>query len=69
MARPLKYKTIEELQAAIDAYFEDCRGKPLLDDSGGVATDKYGAPIIVGAHPPTVTGWPWRWDLLDARRC
>lgn len=56
MARPLKYKTVEELQAAIDAYFEDCQGKPLLDDSGGVVTDKYGVPIIVGAHPPTVTG-------------
>ena len=56
MARPLKYKTVEELQAAIDAYFEECQGKTLLDDSGGGVTDKYGAPIIVGAHPPTVTG-------------
>lgn len=56
MARPLKYKTVEELQAAIDAYFEDCRGKPLVDDKGNAATDKYGEPVIVGAHPPTVTG-------------
>lgn len=56
LARPLKYKTVEELQAAIDAYFEDCQGHPLLDDSGGVVTDKYGSPVIIGAHPPTVTG-------------
>lgn len=56
MARPLKYKTVEELQAAIDAYFEDCQGKPLVDDKGNAATDKYGEPVIVGAHPPTVTG-------------
>lgn len=52
MARPLKYKTVDELQAAIDAYFEDCRGKPLLDDSGHAVTDKYGEPVIIGAHPP-----------------
>lgn len=56
MARPLKYKTVEELQAAIDAYFEDCQGKPLVDDKGNAATDKYGELVIVGAHPPTVTG-------------
>lgn len=56
MARPLKYKTVEELQAAIDAYFEDCQGHPLVDDKGNAVTDKYGAPVIIGAHPPTVTG-------------
>lgn len=56
MARPLKYKTVGELQAAIDQYFEDCRGKPLLDDDGNAVTDKYGNPIIVDAKPPTITG-------------
>lgn len=56
MARPLKYKTVDELQAAIDQYFEDCKGKPLLDDDGNAVTDKYGNPIIVDAKPPTVTG-------------
>lgn len=56
MARPPKYKTVDALQAAIDAYFEDCQGSPLVDDSGHAVTDKYGEPVIVGAHPPTVTG-------------
>ena len=56
MARPLKYKTVDALQAAIDQYFEDCRGKPLLDDDGNAVTDKYGNPIIVDAKPPTITG-------------
>ena len=56
MARPLKYKTVDELQAAIDQYFEDCRGKPLMDDDGNAVTDKYGNPIIVDAKPPTITG-------------
>lgn len=56
MARPLKYKTVAELQEAIDQYFDNCRGEPLLDDEGTVLTDKRGNPIIVGAKPPTVTG-------------
>ena len=56
MARPLKYKTVAELQAAIDQYFEDCRGRPLLDADGTPLLDKYGDPVITGAHPPTVTG-------------
>lgn len=56
MARPPKYKNVDALQAAIDAYFEDCQGKPLVDDKGNAVTDKYGEPVIVGAHPPTVTG-------------
>lgn len=44
------------MQRAIDAYFLSCEGKPLLDDDGNVLTDKYGAPIMVGQHPPTITG-------------
>lgn len=56
MARPLKYKTVEALQAAIDQYFADCRGRPLLDDCGEPVLNKYGAPVILDAHPPTVTG-------------
>lgn len=52
----LKYKTAEEMQTAIEAYFKDCEGKPLTDDSGEIIFDKRGDPVIVGAHPPTVTG-------------
>jgi len=56
VARPLDYKTVEELQAAIDRYFDACEGKVLTDDDGNVLTDKKGRPIVVGAKPPTVTG-------------
>lgn len=52
----LKYSKPEELQAACDAYFEDCKGAPLVDEDGNTATDKYGVPIIIDARPPTVTG-------------
>lgn len=54
--RPPKYNTVEEMQEKIDAYFTACEGTPLLDDEGKAVTDKYGEPVIVGAHPPTVTG-------------
>ena len=56
MARPLKYKTVEELQAAIDAYFEDCRGELLTGRDGSPIIGRNGEPVIIGAHPPTVTG-------------
>lgn len=71
MARPLKYKTVDELQAAIDAYFQDCRGHPLRDSCGNAVLDKHGAPVLLGAHPPTVTGLAYalgftsRQSLLD----
>lgn len=44
------------MQRAIDAYFKSCEGTPLLDDDGCVMVDKNGAPVIIGAKPPTVTG-------------
>lgn len=56
MARPMMYKTVDELQKAIDKYFKSCEGRPLLDDDGNVLTDKQGNPVILGATPPTVTG-------------
>lgn len=54
--RPPRYKTVEEMQAKIDAYFIACAGEPLLDETGTAVTDKYGELVIIGAHPPTVTG-------------
>lgn len=56
MARPLKYKTVDELQTAIDKYFDECEGKPLLNDDGKAVFDKYGNPVVIGERPPTVTG-------------
>lgn len=44
------------MQEAIDVYFAECEGKPLLDAQGAPVMDKYGVPIILNAHPPTITG-------------
>ena len=56
MARPLKYKTAEELQTAIDLYFKACEGEVLKDDDGQPIFNKFGQPVIIGQKPPTVTG-------------
>ena len=54
-ARP-RYKSPDEIRGKIDAYFEECKGKPLLDVNGEPILDRWGNPVIFGAKPPTVTG-------------
>ena len=55
--RPLKYSKPEEMQIAIDQYFENCEGTLYVDkDTGDPVLSKYGEPIIIGAKPPTITG-------------
>lgn len=51
-----KYNSAAAMQAAIDAYFADCEGHPLVNDGGETVRDKNGVPVIIDAHPPTVTG-------------
>jgi len=54
--RPPKYKTKEEIQEKIDAYFEQCDGRILEDADGNPILDKYGNLIRYGSKPYTVTG-------------
>lgn len=69
--RKPKYTKISDMEKAVDDYFHDCEGHPLMDEDGNAITDKYGHAIIVGAHPPTVTGlalwlgFSTRQSLLD----
>lgn len=56
MARPLKYETVQDLQAAIDEYFLACEGEMLKDDDGKPVLNKWGEPVMLGRKPPTVTG-------------
>lgn len=37
-----KYATVEEMQAVIDQYFEDCKGEPIIGDDGMPILDKFG---------------------------
>ena len=50
------YKSKEEIQEKIDAYFKECEGTPLLDKDGNPMIDKYGIPIMYGVKPLTITG-------------
>lgn len=54
--QPPRYKDPNEMQLIIDQYFEDCEGKPLLDNDNKPVLNKYDEPIYIGAKPPTITG-------------
>lgn len=54
--RPPAYKTPEEMQEKIDAYFARCAGEMLRDDDGQPIYDKWGQPVMINVRPPTVTG-------------
>lgn len=54
--RPLKYKTVQDLQNAIDAYFKSCKGEILKDSEEQPVFNKFGQPVIINQKPPTVTG-------------
>ena len=53
---PRKYKSVKQMQEAIDAYFESCKGEPIIGDDGQPLMDKYGNVILIGQKPPTITG-------------
>lgn len=66
-----KYKNAAELSEAVDRFFEDCKGHTITDSNGVIITYKNGVPVIIGEHPPTVTGlalalgFKTRQSLLD----
>mgnify|MGYP000890947862 FL=1 len=50
------YTSVEEIESKIEQYFEDCKGYPLTDNEGNQIFNKFGLPIFIDVHPPTVTG-------------
>jgi len=56
--RPLKYKTVEELQKAIEEYFDYCDNK-----TKEVHSDKLGDMIMPDPEPYTMSGLAYRLDL------
>ena len=56
MPNRMKFKSPEEMQQKIDAYFEDCKGHPLTDADGQIVFNKYGEPVFIDVKPLTVTG-------------
>lgn len=56
VGRPPMYKSKEEIQEKIDAYFKECEGHILRDSEDNPVYDKYGHPVIIGQRPLTITG-------------
>ena len=56
VGRPATYKTVEEMQVRIDAYFNSCYGEYITDDEGNLMTDKQGYPVMTKPRPLTITG-------------
>ena len=56
VGRPPKYKSKEEIEEKIDAYFKECEGEILKDEKGKTVFNKFGNPVIINQKPPTVTG-------------
>ena len=56
VGRPATYKTVEEMQSRIDAYFNSCYGEYITDDEGNLMTDKQGYPVMTKPRPLTITG-------------
>ena len=54
--RPPMYKTAEEMQEKIDAYFEECKGTVVTDADGNIAYDKHGNVVVYNSRPLTITG-------------
>lgn len=56
VGRPPRYKSKEEIEEKIDAYFKQCEGEVLKDNNGNTVFNKFGNPVIINQRPPTVTG-------------
>ncbi len=56
VGRPPMYKSVEEMQEKIDAYFRECEGEKALDENGNPILTKYGYLYKKDPKPPTVTG-------------
>lgn len=54
--RPPRFKSKEEMQAKIDAYYAYCAGRVLTDADGAPVLDKQGRPVMVDTHPITMGG-------------
>ena len=54
--RPPYFTSAEEMQKLIDAYFEECDGKPFLDKDGNPVRNRDGKIIKDDRRPYTVTG-------------
>ena len=56
VGRPPMFESANQMQKLIDDYFEECNGKPFLDEKGNPMRNKYGKIIRDDRRPYTITG-------------
>ena len=56
MGRKPTFKSAEEMQEKIDAYFASCEPELLRDGDGTPMLNKNGEPVYVGGRPMTIQG-------------
>lgn len=54
--RPPKYRSVKQLEAKIEEYFESCKGRKMIDEETGKPLIYKGFPVYEDQRPPTVTG-------------
>ncbi len=54
--RPPFYKSVEEIEKKIEAYFKKCEGEIVYTESGEPFVDKHGNIVKVNVRPLTITG-------------
>lgn len=50
------YTSVAEIEDKIEQYFDRCKGYPLTDSKGKQIFNKFGEPVFLDVHPPTITG-------------
>ena len=68
MGRPALYPTPEELQAAVDRYFDSCKGEPVFDETGAPVMLRPGVQKTIGKRPPTMAGLSLSLGFKDRRQ-
>ena len=56
MGRKPTFRSAEEMQEKIDAYFASCEPELLRDATGNPVLNKNGEPVYVGGRPMTIQG-------------
>lgn len=51
-----RYTTVEQMYDDIFDYFNECKGREMLDQDGDVVLNRDGEPVMVGKEHPTLSG-------------
>ena len=64
-----KFDSLEDLETAIEKYFNDCDAKPVFDKDGNAVTDKHGKPMFYPSKPYTLEGLSLALNITPQTLC